>query len=481
MTGIGKSTKTIGLTSNSKINGVLSGEAWGGGSITYAFPSSRGVYGGSDYSGDNEHLNGFGSFSTKQKNAAKYVLDTAFGNSANNGFSVEGFTALKVSAGSSSSANLRYAMSKDPEAAWAYYPSQSEEGGDLWFGYEYNDDAPVAGNYEWITILHETGHALGLKHGHEREGKFKALPSSVDSMEYSVMTYRGYIGAPTGGGYHNEQYGFAQSFMMLDIAALQRMYGADFSTNSGKTVYKWKPGSGDTFVNGKVGIDAASGADANRIFATIWDGGGTDTYDLTAYKTGVKIDLRPGKHSLFSDDQLAFLGGGPNDGFARGNIFNALLYKNDTRSLIENAKGGSGSDVILGNQARNTLTGGSGNDKLYGYGGKDKLSGGSGNDKLYGGTGSDVLNGGTGNDRLTGGTGADIFIFKKGYGKDTITDFKNNLDEIDLRSYGFSKVSQVLAKADQVGSDVHIKFSATDILVIEDFRLKHLDKHDFLL
>src|SRR5690606_38914874 len=151
----------------------------------------------------------------------------------------------------------------------------------------------------------------------------------VDSMEYSIMTYRAYIGAPVSGGYGNEEYGYAQTYMMLDIAALQRMYGADFSTNSGKTVYKWKPGSGDTYVNGKVGIDAASGADANRIFATIWDGGGTDTYDLTAYSSGVRIDLRPGKHSVFSDAQLAFLGGGPNDGFARGNIFNALLYKGD--------------------------------------------------------------------------------------------------------------------------------------------------------
>ena len=38
-------------------------------------------------------------------------------------------------------------------------------GGDVWF-----DEAgrrPVAGNFDFLTVLHETGHALGLKHGHE--------------------------------------------------------------------------------------------------------------------------------------------------------------------------------------------------------------------------------------------------------------------------------------------------------------------------
>ena len=60
---------------------------------------------------------------------------------------------------------------------------------------------------------------------------------------------------------------------MADIAALQHMYGADFSTNGGNTVYKWTPGSGSTFVNGDVAIKPG----ANKIFATIWDGGGVDT------------------------------------------------------------------------------------------------------------------------------------------------------------------------------------------------------------
>ena len=451
MTGTGKTTKTIGETGISMIDGVLSGMAWSG-SVTYAFPTSSSAY---TYAGEKD--NGFGSISSMQQSAARFALDTSFGSAANNGFSVEGFTGLSISQGSTTSSNLRFAESNDPDTAWAYYPGTTNGDGDLWFGRSFDYRSPVAGNYSWATMLHEIGHALGLKHGHGTDDGFPALPGNKDSMEYSIMTYRSNIGGPAD-GYRNGEFDYAQSYMMADIAALQRMYGADFSTNSGNTVYKWKPGSGDTLVNGKVAIDAGG----NRIFATIWDGGGKDTYDLSAYKTGVNVDLRPGQHSKFSDVQLALLNF-ESDAYARGNIFNALLFKGDTRSLIENAKGGSGNDVLRGNQANNTLQGNAGNDKLFGM---------AGNDKLIGGAGNDVL---------TGGAGNDDFIFKKGYGRDTITDFKDNVDDIDLRSYNFSKVSSVLSKASQVGDDVHIKLSATDILILDDFKLKDLDARDFLL
>jgi serralysin len=129
-------------------------------------------------------------------------------------------------------------------------------------------------------------------------------------------------------------------------------------------------------VNGAVGLDPGD----NRIFATIWDGGGKDTYDLSAYRTGLRLDLRPGKASEFSEPQLADLGGGPNDGHARGNVFNALQFDGDRRSLIENAEGGSGGDRIIGNAAGNRLEGGRGGDVLKGLTGKDVLVGGKGDD-----------------------------------------------------------------------------------------------------
>jgi serralysin len=195
--------------------------------------------------------------------------------------------------------------------------------------------------------------------------------------------------------------------MMYDIAALQHMYGADFSTNSGNTTYSWTPDNGQTRVDGEVAIDPG----ANRIFATIWDGGGKDTYDLSSYRTDLDINLNPGKHSTFREAQLAFLGGGPNDGDARGNIFNALLNDDDERSLIENATGGGGDDEIKGNDAPNKLRGGDGD---------DVLNGGKGKDKLIGEDGGDTLTGGKGKDELQGGDGSDIFRFRSV--KDSVLD-----------------------------------------------------------
>ena len=539
MTGIGKVTKTITATGTQTTDGVLSGSAWDG-PITYAFPTTSGSY---TYSG--EPGNNFGTISAQQQNAAKFALDIAFGSAANDGFSVEGFTNLSISAGSVTSSNLRFATSDTPSTAWAYYPSTSAQGGDVWFGREFDYTKPVAGNYSWATMLHEIGHALGLKHGHEAESGFPTLPSSTDSMEYSIMTYRSNVGGHTN-YYANEEFGYAQSYMMYDIAALQRMYGADFSTNSGSTVYKWNPGSGDTLVNGQVAIDAGG----NRIFATIWDGGGKDTYDLSAYTTGLEIDLRPGAFSKFSAAQLAKLSF-ETDAFARGNIFNALLFNGDLRSLIENAKGGSGGDLIRGNQGINGIAGNGGNDKIYGMDGNDTLNGGSGNDLVDGGNGNDLLIGGSGrdslrggngtdtasyanaskgvvaslvkpadntndaagdtyslienltgsdfgdklignsgvnklaglagNDTLTGGGGADIFVFAKGYGRDTFTDFQNNVDHIDLRSYDFSSASSALSKAVQVGSDVEIRMTSSDVIILKNFVKASLDAGDFLL
>lgn len=124
---------------------------------------------------------------------------------------------------------------------------------------------------------------------------------------------------------------------------------------------------------------------------TVWDGGGTDTYDLSAYTTNLSINLTPGGSSLFSAAQRANLDAVfQSNHYALGNVFNALLYQGDTRSLIENATGGSGNDLMIGNQADNTLTGNGGNDFLLGDAGNDSLIGGSGLDSMTGGTGDDT-------------------------------------------------------------------------------------------
>jgi serralysin len=202
-------------------------------------------------------------------------------------------------------------------------------------------------------------------------------------MQFTVMSYRSYVGGSTSGGYTNETWGYAQSLMMLDIAAAQHLYGANFATRSGDTVYSWSPATGQGFIDGVA--QAAPGG--NRIFQTVWDGGGIDTYDFSNYGTALAVSLEPGAWTLASAAQRAYLGSGR---YAPGNIANAWQYQGDPRSLIENAVGGAAGDQIAGNGAANTLRGEAGGDTLQGLGGDDLLVGGAGDDVLDGGEGVDA-------------------------------------------------------------------------------------------
>lgn len=381
-----------------RVDGLLSGLAWAGGRISVSFPDTGADYGSGyrsdfDRDGRSAPADGFARLSPAQVTAARLALDPA--GTVSDGFSVAGFTNLRIDdAGAGSGAgDVRVANASDAATAYAYLPGAGV-GGDVWFGG--TGRAPRVGNFDHATVLHELGHALGLKHPHEAGGVGR-LAAAQDSLEFTVMTYRPWVGGPTT-GYRIEKWSAPQTWMMLDIAALQEMYGADYATNAGDTVYRWTPASGRTVVDGAVAIDPGG----NRIFATVWDGGGRDTYDLSAYATGVAVDLRPGQHSVFATAQLADLGGGPNGGHARGNVFNALLHDDDPRALIEVAVGGRGNDVLVGNRAANTLSGGAG---------ADRLSGGPGGDHLIGGAGPDRLAGQGGRDALVGGSGADTFVF----------------------------------------------------------------------
>lgn len=139
-------------------------------------------------------------------------------------------------------------------------------------------------------------------------------------------------------------------------------------------------------------------------------------------------------------------------GATGGRIDLALTGRQDTRHGldiirgVENAEGGAGHDVLLGNAQGNLMRGNAGNDRLEGRAGNDTLEGGFGNDRLHGGQGADRLAGGAGNDTLiggqgadllTGGVGADTFVFgsmadSQGAQTDLILDFRRGSDRIDL-------------------------------------------------
>lgn len=401
---------------DARVDGLLD-LSWGSTDLSYSDPNSPSDY-GPNYP---VPILSVSQISSGQLLAVSWALDTngPIASGVNGGlFSVEAFTNANFGyqGGGSGTAVLRFANSQDPGTAYSFGPQQGDvRSGDAFFGGV--GRLPVQGTADYHAVLQQAAHGLGLKYAHVNSG-YGPQSGAYDALEFTVMSFRSYAGAAIG-EYTNEIFGMPQTYMMGDIRALQQQYGADFSTNAGSTVYSWSPTGGETFVNGQVAIDPGG----NRIFMTIWDGGGFDTYDLSNYTTDLQIDLTPGGSSQFSDIQTASLGDGH---FARGNVYNALQYQGDARSLIEAAIGGSGDDEVLGNAAGNIIDGGNGNDTLSGGAGDDIIHGGGGNDLIYGGPGRDDITGGDGNDTMYGNAGDDQMGGGKGndtYNVDGLTEF----------------------------------------------------------
>ncbi|MDP2880435.1 MAG: calcium-binding protein, partial [Azonexus sp.] len=93
--------------------------------------------------------------------------------------------------------------------------------------------------------------------------------------------------------------------------------------------------------------------------------------------------------------------------------------------------GESGADYLYGGDGTDTLNGGDGADCLNGDNGNDTLNGGTGTDYLYGGAGNDTLDGGAGNDYLSGDAGNDVYLFGRGSGQDTITNYDSTAGKTD--------------------------------------------------
>lgn len=355
------------------VRALLTGSQWSSGAITYSLPDSR-----SDYQWFNPSASGYRALSFDTEQAIRYALEgySPYAGGPKMGLtSVEGVTNLSLAYAGRNGATIQvsgFTPGDTINRSHGYYPGVPGYGGDVWLSRE----SAGVGSYSHFLVLHELGHALGLKHPHDSGGVLPKMSAAHDSAEYTVMSYRLTSDDP-------------QTFMQYDVAALQAMYGADFVTNSGSTTYTWSPTTGQAFVNG-VGQGAPT---KNIIFMTIWDGGGIDTYNLSNYHGGAIIDLAPGGYVKFSQSQLAHKNATT---YVKGNVYNAFQYKGDVRSLIENANGGNGDDDIRGNAANNVLTGNAGNDTLSGAAGQDSLIGGEGADHLRGGAGADYLDGGAG-------------------------------------------------------------------------------------
>ncbi|GKY86634.1 hypothetical protein [Sinisalibacter aestuarii] len=324
------------------------------------------------------------------------------------------------------------------------------------------------GSYSYETILHELGHAMGLKHPFDGELQ---LVARLDNQDHTLMSYtsngvndqalahldidaltyiygnpravrpdwdwwfddRQHIFHLTGSGQADKLLGTNTESILDGRAGNDRLFGRDYDD----IAYGRK--GNDWFMLGD-GFNMARGGKGSDRFINYWGddefrgGNGRDTVGFGLSLTGVTVDIGT------TDEQ-----------FAMGN---------DRFFSIENVLGSNQDDTIFGSSIRNVLRGRPGDDVIYGRGGHDVIYGGNGNDQLWGGWGRDRLSAGAGTDTLTGAFGADTFVFRPDQGEATITDFEDRTDRIALSDFGFSTKNQAVAHFSELGTanDLQVEF-----------------------
>lgn len=276
---------------------------------------------------------------------------------------------------------------------------------------EWNDDntTPIAGEQGYETLLHEVGHALGLKHSFEAP---KALPKAQDNTDNTVMSYT-----------HKGDY--KSEFQSYDLAALKWIYGDD-----------GLGGVSNTSVTIAKQAQSTAGAD--------WLMGTKNNDTLNGLAGNDTLDGGAGRDTL--------IGGNGNDIYIVDNLYDKIVETNKTD--VDSVQ--SSVNFTLPKNVENlTLTGkavmATGNELA------NMLIGNASNNALNGMSGNDTLEGGKGNDKLTGGSGKDTFVFDlkdydfvgdfapRAVNLDTITDFSKGSDTIELSTAfafnGFTSVN----------------------------------------
>jgi len=154
----------------------------------------------------------------------------------------------------------------------------------------------------------------------------------------------------------------------------------------------------------------------------------------------VTVDLAVGTYEVTVDDPVLGLivvaGTFVNIEGIAGTEGDDTIYGSDGPDLFLHS--GQGDDIIFGRGGNDeNIDGGPGDDYLYGGPGDDGLHGDGGADHMYGGDGNDFLmsRSDEANDHMSGGPGCDTFILMRSFGTDTLTDFEDGCDVIDLSDY----------------------------------------------
>ena len=228
------------------------------------------------------------------------------------------------------------------------------------------------GSYNFVTLLHEMGHNMGLAHPHDGglmidASLFPGVVSPFDSYGdndqnqgiYTTMSYNSGYALNESPSYN---YGYEGTLMAYDVAALQHLYGVNTETRTDDDVYNLPTANGD-----------------GTFYSCIWDADGIDSISNEGASGDCYINL----------SYASLLYGDPNGGGALSFAYDAYGnfihggYTIANGILIENAVGGDGHDEIVGNFLNNNLIGGSGNDSISPGSGADDIDGGSGSDTVY--------------------------------------------------------------------------------------------------